>query len=144
MITLILAAAATVTFADTGKMTDVPHNFRDRENMEYQFREHLDQLAAKLPAGQELKVDFLDIDLAGDEFPRVAVQNIRVLKGQADWPRLHLRYSIEQDGRVVSSGERQLANPSYLMTVNRYGSDMYSHEKQMLDDWFYKDIQPRR
>jgi hypothetical protein len=50
---------------------------------------------------------------------------------------------VEQGGRVVTSGERRLADPNYMMSVNRYGRDLYSHEKQMLDDWFRKDIQPR-
>jgi hypothetical protein len=136
-------AAPTVVFVDVDKMSDVPHGLRERENMEFLFREHIGLLAEKLPAGQTLKVEFLDIDLAGDEFPRVAVRDVRVLKGQADWPRLHLRYSVEQDGRVVTSGERRLADPNYMMSVNRYGRDLYSHEKQMLDDWFRKDIQPR-
>ncbi|HEY0588596.1 MAG TPA: DUF3016 domain-containing protein, partial [Pseudoduganella sp.] len=138
------SAAPTVVFIDVDKMSDVPHGLRERENMEFLFREHIGILAGKLPPGQTLKVEFLDIDLAGDEFPRVAVRDVRVLKGRADWPRLHLRYSVEQDGRVVRSGERKLANPNYLMSANRYGSDLYSHEKQMLDDWFHQDIQPRR
>jgi len=137
-------ATATVTFADLGKMTDVPHDFHKREDMQFLFREHLNHLSEKLPAGQVLKVDFLDIDLAGDEFPRVAVRDIRVLKGQADWPRMHLRYSIEQDGKVVGSGESKLSDPGYLMGVNRYQNDLYGHEKQMLDEWFSKEVLKQR
>ncbi|SFG46558.1 Protein of unknown function [Duganella sp. CF458] len=133
-------ATATVTFADLGKMTDVPHDVQKRDDMQFLFREHLNLLSAKLPAGQVLNVDFLDIDLAGEEFPRVAVRDIRVLKGQADWPRMHLRYRIEQDGKVISSGDSKLSDPGYLMGVNRYDRDLYSHEKQMLDDWFRKEV----
>ncbi len=133
-------ASATVTFADLGKMTDVPHDYQKREDMQFLFREHLNLLSEKLPAGQVLKVDFLDIDLAGEEFPRVAVRDIRVLKGQADWPRMHLRYSIEQDGKVISSGDSKLSDPGYLMGMNRYDRDLYGHEKQMLDDWFRQQI----
>jgi len=134
------SAAANVTFVEIDKMTDVPHDFHKREDMQFLFREHLNLLSEKLPAGQVLKVDFLDIDLAGDEFPRVAVRDIRVLKGQADWPRMHLRYRIEQDGKVVGSGESKLSDPGYLMGVNRYDRDLYGHEKQMLDDWFKKEV----
>jgi hypothetical protein len=137
-------ATATVTYVDIGKMSDVPRDFHDRENMQFLFREHLNMLSEKLPAGQVLKVDFLDIDLAGDEFPRVAVRDVRVLKGQADWPRLHLRYSVERDGQVVASGEAKLSDPNYLMGANRYNRDLYSHEKQMLHDWFRKDILKQR
>lgn len=138
------SAAATVTYINPEKMTDVPRFASDRESMEMIFREHLNQLAAKLPAGQELKVEFLDIDLAGDVFPRVPVRDIRVMKGQADWPRMHLRYSIEQDGKVLRSGDRELADPNYLMGSRSYNQDLYGHEKQMLDDWFRKEIVPAR
>ena len=133
-------ASATVSFVAIDKMTDVPRDFHRREEMQFVLREHFERLSQQLPAGQVLKVDILDIDLAGEEFPRVAVQDIRVLKGQADWPRMHLRYSIEQDGKVLASGDSQLSDPGYLMGSNRYGQDAYSYEKQMLDDWFRKEV----
>jgi hypothetical protein len=137
-------AAATVTFVELGKMADVPHDAHKRDDMQFAFRQHLNELSAKLPAGQALKVDFLDIDLAGEEFPRVALRDIRVLKGQADWPRMHLRYSIEQDGMVLASGDSKIADPGYLMGSNRYERDPYGHEKQMLDDWFRKEVLKQR
>jgi len=133
------SAAATVSFINPEKMTDVPHFSSDLESMEMVFREHLDELASKLPAGQELKVEFLDIDLAGDVFPRVQVRDIRVMKGRADWPRMHLRYTIEQDGKVLRSGDREIADPNYLMGSSTSNNELYSHEKKLLDDWFRKD-----
>lgn len=138
------SAAATVTYLTPEKMTDVPRFSSDRESMEMIFRDHLNQLASQLPAGQELKVEFIDIDLAGDVFPRVPVRDIRVMKGRADWPRMHLRYSIEQDGKVLRSGDRKLADANYLMGSRSYNQDLYGHEKQMLDDWFRKEIVPAR
>jgi hypothetical protein len=137
-------ATAQVTYIDTDKMTDVPRWRTDLESMEYIFNQHLNRLSEQLPAGQVLKVEFLDIDLAGDVFPRVAVRDIRILKGQADWPRMHFRYSIEQDGQVIRSGESKLSDPNYQMSINRYNQDLYGHEKQMLDDWFRKDVLQRR
>ena len=138
------SAAATVTYINPEKMTDVPRFASDRESMEMIFRDHLNQLASQLPSGQELKVEFIDIDLAGDVFPRVPVRDIRVMKGQADWPRMHLRYSIEQDGKVLRSGDRELSDPNYLMGSRSYNQDLYGHDKQMLDDWFRKEIMPAR
>jgi hypothetical protein len=140
----IASAAATVSFIHPEKMTDVPRFGSDLESMEMIFREHIDELAAKLPAGQELKVEFLDIDLAGDVFPRVAVRDIRVLKGMADWPRMHLRYSIEQDGKVLRSGDRELADPNYLMGSSSFRNEIYVHEKKLLDEWFKKDVLAQR
>lgn len=136
----LASAAATVTYADLDKMTDVPRFRVDRESMVYQLNEHFNHLAEKLPAGQELKVEVLDIDLAGDVFPRVPVQDIRVMKGRADWPRIELRYTIEQNGQVVKSGGGTVADMNYLMGYNSYRNEIYSHEKQMLDDWFKKEV----
>jgi hypothetical protein len=138
------SAAATVTYVNPEKMTDVPRFASDRKSMEMIFRDHLNDLSSQLPPGQELKVEFLDIDLAGDVFPKVPVRDIRVMKGQADWPRMHLRYSIVQDGKVLRSGERELSDSNYLMRSRSYNQDLYGHDKQMLDDWFRKEIMPAR
>jgi hypothetical protein len=43
-------------------------------------------------------------------------------------------------GRVIKSGEAKLADPNYLMGSNQYNNEQYSHEKQMLEDWFRKEI----
>ncbi len=136
----LASAGARVTYVATEKMTDVPRFSSDRESMEIHFRETIEKLAEKLPAGQQLNVEFLDIDLAGDQFPRVAVQDVRVLKGRADWPRMHLRYTLEENGQVIKSGEPKLSDPNYLMSSNLYNNEQYSHEKQMLEDWFRKDL----
>ena len=136
------AATAIVSYVNPDAMADVPRHHKDLESMEYAFTEHLNHLSEQLPAGQVLKVEFLDIDLAGDVFPRVPVRDIRVTKGQADWPRIHLRYSIEQDGQVIRSGEQKLADPNYQLGVNMYQQDLYGYEKQMLDNWFRKEILP--
>jgi hypothetical protein len=134
------SAAVTVTYVNTEKMTDVPRFAGDRESMEWIFKEHLEKLGKDLPAGQDLKVEFLDIDLAGDVFPRVPIQDVRVMKGRADWPRMTLRYSLEQNGQVLRSGEEKLANPNYQMGINMYKTDLYGYERQMLEDWFRKDV----
>jgi len=137
-------ATAKVTYTDTDKMSDVPRHHSDLENMKYVFNEHLNKLSEQLPAGQVLNIEFLDIDLAGEEVPRVAVRDIRVMKGQADWPRMHFRYSVEQDGKVIESGEKKIQNPAYQQSINMYDRDLYGYEKQMLDDWFRKDLLHKR
>lgn len=133
-------AAATVTYVNPDKMTDVPRDKADRESMEADLLEHFNKLSARLPAGQELKVEILDIDLAGEVFPRVGIRDVRVYKGRGDWPHIHLRYRIEENGKVLSSGERRLTDSSYMMGFNSYRSDIYGHEKQLLDDWFRKQF----
>ena len=134
------SAAATVTYVNPDKMSDVPRYQGDRESMEADLLEHFNKLAAKLPAGQQLSVEILDIDLAGEVFPRVAIRDVRVYKGRADWPHIHLRYKIEENGKVISSGESRLTDMNYQMGFNRYSSEIYRHEKQLLDDWFRKEV----
>ncbi|MET0267428.1 MAG: DUF3016 domain-containing protein [Duganella sp.] len=133
-------AAVTVTYIDSEKMTDVPRFATERSAMEIEFREHLEQLGAKLPPEQNLAIEILDIDLAGDVFPKVAIRDVRVMKGMADWPRIKLRYRLEQNGQLLRSGEQELADPNYQMSINSYRNEMYGYEKQMLDDWFKKDL----
>jgi hypothetical protein len=70
----------------------------------------------------------------------VAVQNVRVFKDRGDRAEIHLRYRIEQDGKVVSSGERHLTDASYLAGASHYRNEIYAHEKQLLDDWFRKEV----
>jgi hypothetical protein len=134
------SATATVTYADTAKMTDVPRQDSDRKLMEQQFSDLFNELSSELPAGQQLNIQFLDIDLAGDVFPRVPVFNVRVTRGRGDYPRIQVRYSIEKDGTVLRSGERTLTDRSYQTSFNRYSNEMFFYEKQLLDDWFHKEI----
>lgn len=133
-------AAVTVNYINPDKMTDVPRFETERTSMEIDLREFFEEQAKQMPAGQDLKIDILDIDLAGEVFPRVPVRDVRVTKGSYDFPRIHLRYSIEQDGKVLRSGERELADRNYQLNINNYRNEMYSYEKQMLGEWFKKDV----
>ncbi|KQQ33685.1 hypothetical protein ASF61_11560 [Duganella sp. Leaf126] len=133
-------ATVTVTYVDPQKMTDVPRFEADRTAMEADFRSYLEELGKQLPAGQDLKVDILDIDLAGDVFPRVPVRDIRVTKGTYDFPRIHLRYRIEQDGKVLRSGERELADRNYQLNGDINRTELYGYEKRMLGEWFKKEL----
>jgi hypothetical protein len=67
------------------------------------------------------------------------------MTGRADWPRMDLRYAIEQNGQVVKSGESQLQDMNYQQTVSQYfDSEPLRYEKQMIDAWFSKTIAPIR
>lgn len=131
------SAAATVTFVEPEHFADMPFSQVDRERVLADLRQHIDQLAARLPAGENLTVEVLDLDLAGELKPTSHRPDLRILTGGADWPRMHLRYRIEQDGKVIRSGDDHLADMNYLEHLNRYPSSTnLRYEKQMLDDWF--------
>lgn len=134
----VLAAPASVSFAQSEQFTDVPRSAWDRERLLKQLSSHFDVLAARLPAGQTLKVEVLDLDLAGRTFPG-AMHNpdLRVLGTGADWPHMKLRFSVSEGDKIIKSGEDNISSMSYLDRINRYVSgDSLRYEKQMLDDWF--------
>lgn len=145
----LLASAAwadvSVSYVKPDDYTDVPRNAVDRERVLKDFSDYFATLNKKLPAGQNLKIEVLDIDLAGRMWPRRnGGEDIRVLNGGADWPRMHLRYTLEQDGQTLRSGDEQLSNMNYMQGISRYNdSDTLRYEKQMLDDWFNKVIVPK-
>ena len=136
------SAGATVTFVHPEKFTDVPFASWERERVLKDLQQHFDKLAAKLPAGQELNVEVTDIDLAGETWPaRLHGQDIRIMNGGADWPRIALRYTITQGGQVVKSGQENLADMAYQQHMTRYGGDDgLRYEKRLLDNWFRERI----
>ncbi|MDQ1924871.1 DUF3016 domain-containing protein [Massilia pseudoviolaceinigra] len=138
-------AVATVTYAEPDRFTDVPFTPWERERVLKQLTAHFDKLAASLPPGQEFKVEVLDLDLAGQTKPNFrGGQDLRVMNGGADWPHIHLRYSISEGGKVLKSGEEKLSNMQYLHRMNSYGNnELLRYEKQMLDDWFKQTVAAR-
>ncbi|TFW29235.1 DUF3016 domain-containing protein [Massilia horti] len=138
------SAGVTVTYNQPENFADLPFTTWEREDVMKGISEHFDKLGKALPPGQDIRIEVLDIDLAGREYPaRSAGREIRVLRGHADWPRMHLRYWLEQDGRVIKSGEEQLSDMAYLDRTNRYfEGEQLRYEKQMINDWWGKTIGP--
>ncbi|HEX8609787.1 MAG TPA: DUF3016 domain-containing protein [Telluria sp.] len=141
----VATAAASVSYVEPDRFTDVPFTPWERERVLKQLTAHFDKLAASLPPGQEFKVEVLDVDLAGQTKPNFrGGQDLRVMNGGADWPHIHLRYSITEGGKVIKSGEEKLSNMQYLDRMNHYGNtELLRYEKQMLDDWFKKAVAAR-
>jgi hypothetical protein len=137
-------AEVTVTYVKPDDYTDVPRSAIERERVLKDFSEYFARLDRKLPAGQSLNIEVLDIDLAGRLYPRRMGDDIRVMNGGADWPHIHLRYTLTQDGQTLRSGDEQLSNMNYQMSLSRYSdSEPLRYEKKMLDDWFNKAIVPK-
>jgi len=137
-------AAVTVSYVAPDRFSDIPFVPWEREETLKQLTDHFSKLGNSLPPDQDLRVEVLDVDLAGRAIPSVrAGRDIRVMRGQADWPRMQLRFSLEQNGQVLKSGEAQLADMNYLDHRTRYfDSEPLRYEKQMIDDWFEKTIGP--
>ena len=140
------AATVSVTFEHPERYTDAglyrERGEKAREPALHGIRAHLERLGARhLRPGQSLRIEVLDIDLAGRYEPwRVTTRDVRVLR-DITWPRIALRYTLEQDGQPLASAEETLRDMNYLMR-NHPGrsSDSLHFEKAMLDDWFRRRI----
>jgi hypothetical protein len=129
--------AATVKFTNPDQFVDVPFSHHERTDALERLEAHFSKLAAQLPSGQDLRVDVTDIDLAGNEYPGRAGRELRVLKGAADWPRIDFKFSVESQGKVVTSGTASVKDMNYLNRHNKYPRDEpLRYEKRMLDEWF--------
>jgi hypothetical protein len=138
-------AKVTVTFTKPDQYSDMPWSSIDREHVLKELQEFLVQLGSKLPADRDLKLDIVDIDLAGRVDPGRRFNDIRIMRGRADWPRMDVRYSLESNGKVLEQGEDHLSDMSYLMSINTYpNGDSLRYEKHMINDWFAKKFLGKR
>ena len=136
----LAAGSAQVTYVKPEKFTDAGFGSFERERTLQSLTQHLQALGKSLPDGQTLRVEVLDVDLAGEVWPHGA-HELRVLRGRADWPHLSLRYTLMDGSRTLKAGDAHLADMNYLFSpprVQQYGDLPY--EKRMLDSWFKQEI----
>lgn len=131
-----------VVFVDRDQFTDasprsVLINERERDAALDLLRRHLQALGARyLGDTERLKVEILDVDLAGEFEPwRSHARDVRVLR-HATVPRIHLRYTLTRAG-VASSGEERLLGLTYLAQASRCRTgEPLCYERLLLDRWF--------
>jgi len=147
VLSLVAAGAAhagTVTVSFTNSPS---HRFADAGATPWEEQSNLQSLARHLeslgqrylPAQQTLKIEVLDVDLAGEMRlgKRPSVRELRVAKGSADWPRITVRYTLESNGKVLRSAEETIADMDYTHHLSSYrGDEPLHYEKRMLDEWF--------
>jgi hypothetical protein len=145
-IAAVALAAAAPAFAGSVDVsfTDADH-YLDAGNSPVQQQSYLNTLSGYLqslgrrylPAGQALKLEVLDVDLAGYSRPNSRGQDLRILRNGADWPRIVVRYTLQEQGRVLSQGEETIADMDYMHHMADRSTDVpLGHEKHMLDEWF--------
>jgi hypothetical protein len=133
-----MAGSVNVTFVNTANFTDAGTTAFDEQANLRTLAVHLEKLGQRwLPAGQVLKIEVLDVDLAGSLRSQRDGSQLRVLRGGADWPRITLRYALEENGKLLRSGEEQVSDMTYAqgMTGHRDSTSLY-YEKRTLDTWF--------
>ena len=114
-------------------------NAQDRADVQRDIEQHLQRLAQRtLPPGDSLKIEVLDIDLAGrvEPFRSRIGSDVRVMR-DISGPRMEIRYTLTRKDQATSSREERLSALYYLSSFNRYPSgDRLRYEKAMLDRWF--------
>lgn len=137
---LAQAGVVEVGFMQPDRYHDAGRTARERDETQQALAGHLRQLGERLlPARQTLKIEVLDIDLAGELRPGPAGSDeIRVMRGGADWPRIALRYEWRDGDRLLSSGEERLADLDYLAHAATLPgrSGPLPYEKRLLERWF--------
>jgi len=141
---LAQAGTVEVSFVQPERYSDAGHG-TDAEATRKTLDQHLQALGQTgLPAQQRLKIEILDIDLAGETRPMLNLSSdLRVVKGRADWPRIHLRYTLSDGAQTLGSGDESISDMAYLMRsrVNDR-SDSLPYERRLLSDWFRSHFGP--
>ena len=133
------AGRVEVAFLEPARYSDAGRDPAESRRNEDTLARHLEGLGERyLAAGQVLKVDVLDVDLAGTLRPsRHGTGEIRIVRGGADAPHIRVRYTLSEGGQVVKSAEETVTDLSYLAHANIPPTgDPLRLEKRMLDDWF--------
>jgi len=131
------AGTVDVSFVNPARFADA--GAKDEQANLRTISEHLRWLGERhLKSGQVLKIDVLDLDLAGEMRPsRRRIGDVRISKGMADWPKISVRYSLQANGQVLRDGVETIGDMSYLQPMADYrNAQPLRHEKQMLDRWF--------
>lgn len=138
------SAGVTVNYVNPDKFADLPADRWEREEVLRDMVSHFEELGRQLPAGQDLKVEITDVDLAGRGYPGQGVRELRVAKAPAEWPRISLRYTLSANGRVLGSGSEQLKDMHFQSRRDVRPQDgKLRYEKRMIDDWFRQVILPK-
>lgn len=139
------AGTVEVAYIQPEKFVDFGFGNYERERNQASLNQSFQRLARQLPDGQTLKIEVLDVDLAGELKPGSA-RDVRIVRGSVDWPRIKLRYVLQAGSTTLKSGERDLADMNYLFSQRsitaRDGGLPY--EQRMIDRWFTETFVPPR
>jgi hypothetical protein len=135
-----VSAAVDVSFSQPETFTDAhlgrSYGWVPVERTMQGIEQYLRRLGERwLQPGQTLRVEVLDIDLAG-RFEPWRVLDVRAMR-DITWPRISLRYALEENGSLVATTEEEVADLDYLLRPRALVSrDPLRYEKAMLEDWF--------
>ncbi|MGM9513091.1 DUF3016 domain-containing protein [Roseateles sp. DB2] len=132
------AAELDMHFQPLDKYRDLGRSVSEREDIQKALSAHFQRLAERLPAGQTLKIDLLEINRAGEmDFRQRLPDQIRVMR-EVTWPQMDFSYALLEGGKEIKSGKASLSDMNYLhgSTVRYTDGDPLRYEKPMIDKWF--------
>jgi len=129
-------AGLTVRFVGADRYSDAEAGSNgSRKETLNELRRMFDTLGARyLTPGQDLAIEVLDIDLAGERLPSRGGET-RIVTG-ATPPRISLRYTLRERGRVVRRSQETLSDSNFQMGSTARSGDRLAYEKELLTDWF--------
>lgn len=131
------AGKVEVAFVNPASYTDIGAGAAEEDANLRQIDRYLRTLGERfLPPGQTLTVEVLEVDLAGALRPQLGGTDLRVVTGEADFPRMRLRYNLTGDGQQRSGDERVVDLNYTRGLANRGDSEALFYEKRMLFAWF--------
>lgn len=139
-------AEVRVSFVNRDQYND--QDFRaagPREATLNEFRRIFTRLGEQyLAPHQTLMIDVLEIDFAGHQEPfRIMGQDIRVMRDSTP-PRMRLRYTLRERGRMIVSAEETISDMNYLANPAGRAGGQLVYEREMLSDWFRRRFSARR
>ena len=127
------AAAVTVSFPSPTYSDIGPPGF-EADSVKNDLARHLQALGDRyLAPDDDLWLEVIDVDLAGERTH--GRYDLRVARGNSDFPRMTLRYKLS--GPRSASGQDDIGDSSYLWFPSRARQpERLEFEKKMLEDWF--------
>lgn len=112
---------------------------RTSEPVLQEVKKYLESLGERyLKPNQSLKIEILDVDLAGRYEPvrPGGAWDVRILS-DVTWPQIKFHYILEENGEVKIEEKESIRDMEYLRRPDpNFSNDSLRHENAMLDNWF--------
>jgi len=139
--TALASGTADVSFTQPERYADAGDTPAERDANLQVLAVELQSLAARLlPADQALKIEVLDVDLAGRLRPTQR-GNLRIQRNDNDPARITLRYTLSANGQVLRTSDAALTSLGKRKPSGAFPQQQpLAEEKSLLDAWFKKEF----
>ncbi len=136
------AGVVEVSFKPPEQYVDAGRGVEGQRTLD-QLGSYFKSLGKRLPDGRVLKIDVTELDLAGDTRPTRRADDLRVMRGGADWPAMTLHWTLSDGGRTLQSRVERINDMNYLMNSMPGNDDPLYYEKHMIEKWFDQRFVPK-